>query len=100
MDASSSLTCTSQLRMARMVFSISSSSVQPRRSAPVWMTSREQPAAHFLAFYFFFRLLTSMSITLLLGRIRAAAPMSPVSSSAANSTFSIWWVGSTSHTRP
>ena len=94
------LTLSSQLRMARMVFSIRSSTVQPRRSAPVLITSREQPAANFLSFYFFFRLLTSMSMTLLLGRIRAAAPISPVSSSAANSTFSIWWVGSTSQHRP
>ena len=86
--------------MARMVFSISSSMVQPNRSAPVLITSREQPAANFLSLYFFFRLLTYMSITLLLGRIRAAAPIRPVSSSAANSTFSISWVGSTSHTRP
>ena len=90
----------SQLRMARMVFSISSSSVQPRRSVPVVITSREQPAANFLSLNYCFKLLTSMSMTLLLGRIRAAAPIRPVSSSAANSTFSISCTGSTSHTRP
>ncbi len=45
-------------------------------------------------------LLTSMSMTLLLGRIRAAAPIRPVSSSAAKRIFSISWVGSTSQHRP
>ena len=39
--------------------------------------------------FLFFRLLTSMSMTLLLGRIRAAAPIRPVSSSAAKRIFSI-----------
>ena len=41
-----------------------------------------------------------MSWQLLLGRISAAAPMSPVSSSAAKRTFSISSVGSTSEHRP
>ena len=45
----------------RQVFSINSSSVQPSRSAPVRITSREQPAANFLSLNFFFRELTSMS---------------------------------------
>ena len=90
----------SQERMAGIVFSISSSSVQPRRSAPVRITSREQPAANFLSLNFFFRLLTSMSMTLLLGRIFAAAPIRPVSSSAAKSTFSISCSGSTSQHSP
>ena len=57
------------------------------------MTSREQPAANFLSLNFFFRELTSMSWQLLLGRISAAAPMRPVSSSAAKRTFSISSVG-------
>ena len=83
-----------------MVFSISSSRDQPSRSAPVLMTSREQPAANFLSLYFFFRELTSISYTDLLGRIRAAAPMSPVSSSAAKRTFSISSTGSTSQQMP
>ena len=58
------LTLSSQLRMARMVFSISSSTVQPRRSAPVLITSREQPAANYLSLYFFVRRLTCTSMTL------------------------------------
>ena len=45
-------------------------------------------------------LLTSISCTDLLGRIRAAAPMRPVSSSAAKRTFSISSVGSTSQQMP
>jgi hypothetical protein len=45
------------------------------------MTSREQPAANFLSLYFFFTDLSSMSFTLFEGRIRAAAPIRPVSSS-------------------
>lgn len=60
----------------------------------------EQPAANFLSLYFFFRELTSISCTDLLGRIRAAAPMSPVSSSAAKRTFSISSTGSTSQQMP
>ena len=83
-----SLMLSSQERMASMVISSSLSSSQPRRSAPVLITSREQPAANFLSLNFFFRLESSISLQLLLGRILAAAPISPVSSSAANSTFS------------
>ena len=49
---------------------------------------------------FFFRLDSSMSVQLLLGRILAAAPMSPVSSSVAKSTFSISCSGFTSLHRP
>ena len=83
-----------------MVFSISSSRLQPRRSAPVRITSREHPAANFLSLNFFFREDSSMSMTDLLGRIRAAAPMRPVSSSAAKRIFSIWAVGSMSQQIP
>ena len=64
--------------MARMVFSISSSSVQPRVSAPSRITSLEHPAANFLSLNFFLRLETSISITLREGRILAAAPTRPV----------------------
>ena len=41
-----SLMLASQLRMARMVFSISSSSVQPRRSAPVYQTLLREELRH------------------------------------------------------
>ena len=86
--------------MAWMVRSMSTSSSQPSLSAPWRITSRLHPAANFLSLNFFFRLLTSMSWTLRLGRILAAAPMRPVSSSAAKRTFSISWTGSTSAHRP
>ena len=82
--------------MARIVFSMSSSSVQPSRSAPEAITSREQPAAKEGDLNFFLRDLTSRSMTLPEGRIFTAAPMSPVSSSTANSAFSIGSSGSTS----
>ena len=58
-------------------------------SAPRWITSREQPAAKPLLLYFFLSDLSSISCTLLDGRISAAAPIRPVSSSVAKSTFSI-----------
>ena len=45
--AISAATLSSQERMASKVFSISASSSQPRRSAPVIITSREQPAANY-----------------------------------------------------
>ena len=90
----------SQARMACSVLSRSLSSSQPRRSAPWRMTSREQPAANFLSLNFFFRLESSISCTLFEGRISAAAPTRPVSSSAANNTFSISSTGSTSLHRP
>ena len=61
----------SQERMASSVCCHSSSSVSPHNSAPRSMTSREQPAANFLSLYFFFRLLSSMSCTLLDGRMSA-----------------------------
>jgi len=57
----SALTAASQLRWAWMVRSSSLSNSQPRRSAPVLMTSREHPAANFLSLNFFFRELSSMS---------------------------------------
>ncbi len=56
---------------------------------PWRMTSREQPAANFLSLNFFFTDLTSRSDTLLDGRMMAAAPMRPVSSSVAKRIFSI-----------
>lgn len=83
-------------RMARMVWEMSLSSSQPSIAAPRSMTSLEQPAANFLSLYFFFTDLTSMSLTLFDGRMSATAPMRPVSSSAAYSTFSISLSGSTS----
>lgn len=43
------------------------------------IVSREHPAANFLSLNFFFRLGSSISDTLLLGCIRAADPISPVS---------------------
>ena len=84
----------------RAVRANSSSSVQPRRSAPSRITSREQPAAKRLSLNFFFRLDTSMSITLPEGRIFTAAPTRPVSSSTAKSIFSISCSGSTSQHSP
>ena len=78
----------------------SSSSVQPRRSAPVRMTSREHPAANFLSLNFFFSDDNSISVQDFDGRIFAAAPISPVSSSAAKRIFSICSVGSTSVQMP
>ena len=73
---SSSCTCASQERMASIVIWNSRSSSQPRRSAPIRITSREQPAANFLSLNFFWRLDTSKSATLFEGRILTAAPMS------------------------
>src|SRR5699024_10783692 len=73
MEAIALATSASQARMARIVRSIRVSRSQPRRSAPWRITSRLQPAANFLSLNFFFRLLTSMSETLPLGRILAAA---------------------------
>ena len=87
-------------RMAWRVLSIRVSSSQPRRAAPSLITSREHPAANFLSLNFFLREDTSMSEQDLLGRIRAAAPIRPVSSSAAKRTFSISWTGSTSEQMP
>ena len=75
-------------------------SSQPSSSAPLAITSREQPAANFLSLNFFFTDFTSKSDTLLEGRISAAAPIRPVSSSHANSTFSISCSGSTSEHIP
>ena len=83
------LTSLSHERMASIVCPKSFSSSQPSLSAPVRITSREQPAANFLSLNFFLRLETSISITLFHGRISAADQISPVSSSAAKSTFSI-----------
>ena len=84
----------SSTRIAAMVFSISSFKGQPRISAPCLITSRLQPAAKCLSLNFFFRDFSSMSCTLLEGRIRATAPIKPESSSIAKSTFSIWCSGS------
>ena len=81
-----------ELSLARIACSVLSSRVfrsQPSMAAPRSITSREQPAANFLSLYFFFRDFSSISCTLLEGRISAAAPISPVSSSVAYSTFSI-----------
>src|SRR5699024_2780405 len=64
--------------------------------APVRIISLEHPAANRLSLNFFFTLDTSISDTLFDGRIRAAAQISPVNSSAAKSTFSISCTGSTS----
>ncbi len=64
--------------------------------APLSITSLEQPAAKLLLLYFFFRDFSSMSFVLFEGLMRATAQISPVSSSAAKSTFSISKVGSTS----
>ena len=58
-------------------------------AAPLAIISREQPAANFLSLNFFLRLLSSISETLFDGRMSAAAPIRPVSSSQAKSTFSI-----------
>ena len=79
---------------------IRTSSSQPRRSAPSRITSRLQPAANFLSLNFFLREDTSMSVQDFEGRMRAAAPIRPVSSSAAKRTFSISWTGSTSEQGP
>ena len=68
--------------MARMVFSINSSSVQPRFSAPSRITSLEHPAANFLSLNFFLRLETSISITLREGRILRNAPTEELLTSA------------------
>ena len=75
---------------------IKSFSSQPSKFAPRSMTSREQPAAKPLDLYFFLRDLSSMSWTLLEGRMRAAAPIRPVSSSVAKRTFSMVCSGLTS----
>ena len=64
------------------------------------MTSLEHPAAKPLLLYFFLRDLSSMSFVLLDGLISAAAQISPVSSSAAKSTFSISCSGATSMVAP
>ena len=69
--------------MAARVRSNRVSRSHPSSSAPLAMTSREQPAANFLFLNFFFRLLSSRSYTLLEGSMMAAAPIRPVSSSAA-----------------
>ena len=60
----------------------------PSISAPWEMTSLEQPAANFLSLNFFLMELASIP-SMPVGRILAAAPISPVSSSTANNTFSI-----------
>lgn len=57
-----------------MVLEIKSSTVHPRRSAPVVMTSREQPAAKLCCLNFFFTDFSSRSLVLLEGRISAVAP--------------------------
>ena len=75
--------------MAAMVRSKSSGSSQPNISAPCVITSREQPAAKRLSLNFFLSDLVVKSMTLLLGRMMTAAPIKPVSSSQANSIFSI-----------
>ena len=59
--------------MATMVREMRSSSVQPSISAPWRMTSREQPAANFLSFNFFFTEGSSRSSRLREGRMMAAA---------------------------
>ena len=58
------------------------------------MTSRFTPAAKRLSLNFFLSDFTLKSMTDLLGRMMTAAPMSPVSSSVAKSTFSICSSGS------
>ena len=70
-------------RMACMVLSIRVSRSQPSMAAPFSMTGREQPAAKLTVLNFLRMDLTSRSDTLLEGRIRAVAQMSPVSSSTA-----------------
>ena len=67
----------------------SSSTVMPSISAPLPITSLEQPAAKAGVLYFFITLLSSISWQDLLGLIRAAAPIRPVSSSVAKRYFSI-----------
>ena len=71
-----------------------------RELPPRWITSLEQPAAKPLLLYFLLRDLSSMSFVLLDGLISAAAQISPVSSSAAKSTFSISCSGATSMVAP
>ena len=78
----------SQERMARMVFSINSSSVQPRFSAPSRITSLEHPAANFLSLNFFLRLETSISITLREGTHSLLLPYKICKFICCNSTFS------------
>ena len=94
------LTLSSHERIARIVSERSLSSSQPSIAAPSFITSLEHPAANFLSLNFFFRLESSISFVLFEGRILAAAPMSPVSSSVAKSTFSISCFGSTSQQIP
>ena len=81
--------------MAAMVAEKSSLSSMPSISAPRRITSREQPAANFLSLNFLATDLASMPSSPV-GRIRAAAPISPVSSSVAKRTFSMVSSGSTS----
>lgn len=69
--------------IASIVFSISSSSSQPSISAPLFITSREQPAAKLKVLNFFLTDLTYKSCTLLEGLIKATAPIKPVNSSTA-----------------
>ena len=82
--------------MASRVSERSCSRGQPSIWAPFSITSREQPAAKFRVLYFFFRDFKLTSPTCLLGWIRATAPMRPVNSSVAKSTFSISCSGFTS----
>ena len=91
-------TSPSQERMASIVSVMSLSSSHPISSAPLLIVSREQPAAKFGDLYFFFTDLSSSSCTLFDGRIMAQAHISPVSSSAANSAFSISCSGA--HSEP
>lgn len=72
-----------KLCMASRVLAISSSSSQPSISAPLVITSLEQPAANFLSLNFFLTDFGSISYTLFDGRISTAAPIRPVNSSVA-----------------
>ena len=76
------------------------SSSQPSCSAPRAITSREHPAAKCLSLNFLRRLDTSMSVQLPDGRMRAAAPIKPVNSSAAKRIFSISCPGAISVQMP
>lgn len=68
---------------------MTSSSSIPSISHPLRTTSRLTSAAKDLSLNFFFTDFTSRSSTLLEGRIRQRSLISPVSSSAVKSTFSI-----------
>ena len=96
----SSLIVSSDAAIAASVIVRSFSSSHPSCCAPRSITSLEQPAAKPLLLYFFFNDLSYMSFVLFDGRIRAAAHIRPVSSSAAKSTFSISCSGATSTVIP